>query len=101
MLEGRKHPRTPDRFLLQISAVHDPLLNDLASVENLSARGLRVMSGRSWELGAHVDIESSARELTARARVVYCQPINATTFAVGLNFLTQANGSDAQSEQQK
>ena len=98
LLEGRKQPRTPDRFLMQISAVHDPLLNDLAFVENLSLRGLRVTSGRSWELGAYVDIESSARDLTARARVVYCQPLNATTFAVGLNFLTQTNGSDTRSE---
>jgi PilZ domain len=98
MREGRKQPRTPERFLVQILAVHDPRLADLATVENLSPRGARVATERPWELGSHVDIESSARELTARARVVYCQPVNAKTFAVGLDFLMQTNGFDARSE---
>ena len=30
LLEGRKQPRTPERLLMQISAVRDPLLTDLA-----------------------------------------------------------------------
>ena len=87
--EGRKQPRTPERFLIQISAVHDPCLTDLASVENLSPRGARVTTERPWELGSHVDVKSRAPELMARARVVYCQPVSAKTFAVGLNFLMQ------------
>jgi len=60
---------------MQVSTVHDPFLTNLASVENLSPRGARVTSGRSWELGSHVhvDVKSRAVELTARARVVYCQ----------------------------
>jgi len=96
-LKSRKQPRTPERFLMQISAVRDPLLTDLASVENLSPRGVRVTSERAWELGTHVDVKSRAVGLTARARVVYCQAVNAKTFAVGLNFLTQTHGSDARS----
>jgi hypothetical protein len=98
LLEGRKQPRAPERFLMQISAVHDPLLTDLASVENLSPRGVRVTSRRSWELGSHVDVKSHVVELTARARVVYCQPVDAKTFAVGLNFLMQTKAPDAQSQ---
>src|ERR1700745_1602830 len=89
LLEGRKQPRAPERFLMQISAVHDPLLTDLASVENLSPRGVRVTSGRSWELGSYVEVKSRAVELTARARVVYCQAVNAKAFVAGLDFLTQ------------
>ena len=98
LLEGRKQPRAPERFLMQISAVHDPLLTYLASVENLSPRGVRVTSGRSWELGSHVEVKSRVVELTARARVVYCQPVDAKTFAVGLNFLMQTKAPDAQSQ---
>ena len=97
LLEGRKQPRAPKRFLMQISAVHDALSTGLDSVENLILRGVRVTSGRSWELGAHVDVKSRGVELTARARVVYCQPVDAKTFAVGLNFLMQTKAPDAQS----
>jgi PilZ domain-containing protein len=97
LLEGRKQPRHSERFLLQISAVLDPLRTSMASVENLSPRGARVATEQFWEPGSHVEIESRVRELTARARVVYCQPGSVpNTFAVGLNFLI-TNGSDARS----
>ena len=98
LLEGRKQPRAPKRFLMQISAVHDALSTDLDSVENLILRGVRVTSGRSWELGSHVDVKSRVVELTARARAVYCQPVDAKTFAVGLNFLMQTHCLNARSE---
>src|SRR5438128_3638462 len=98
LLEGRKQPRRPERFLLQISAVRDPRRTDMASVENLSPGGARVATERFWEPGSHVEIESRVHELTARARVVYCHPGSVpNTFAVGLNFLI-TNGSEARSE---
>jgi hypothetical protein len=97
MLEGRKHPRTPERFLVQISAGHDPRLVELTSVENVSSHGARVMTERSWELGSHVLIKSPVGELMARARVVYCQAIGANAFAVGLDLLTQTSDWDTRS----
>ena|SRR5215469_5877907 len=98
LLEARKQPRIPERFLMQISALHDPHLTDLGCVENLSPRGVRVTSGRSWELGSHVDVKSHVVELRARARVVYCQPVDAKTFAVELNFIMQTKAPEGQSQ---
>ena len=89
LLEGRKHPRTAERFLVQVSSVHDPLLIELASVENLSLGGVRVTTRRSWELGSHVDVLAIARLLKTRARVVYCKPIAPEKFAVGLNLIAR------------
>jgi len=97
LLDGRKQHRTPERFLLQISAVQRPSLVDIGSVENLSPCGARVSTHHFWGPGSHVDIKSRARELSGRARVVYCHPADANTFAVGLNFLT-TNGLDTRSE---
>ena len=57
MLEGRKHPRTPQRFLVEILAVHDPRLTELGSVENVSPLGTRVVTWRPWELGVCVDLK--------------------------------------------
>jgi hypothetical protein len=92
LLEGRKHPRTAERFLVQVSSVHDPLVNELASVENQSPNGVRVATERSWESGSHVDVKAIARELKARARVVYCKAIGPKKFAVGLNLITSNDG---------
>ncbi|PYT81627.1 MAG: hypothetical protein DMG40_08740 [Acidobacteria bacterium] len=91
LAEGRKQPRTPDQFVVQISAVHDPLLTDTASVENLSSRGARVATERFWEPGSPVDVSSTVRELSVRARVVYCHARSPKGFAVGLDFLTPAS----------
>jgi|SRR5690348_12215704 hypothetical protein len=92
MLEGRKHTRTPKRFLVQISAVHDPRLTGIASVENVSERGTRLTTWRSWELGSHLELKSpSTRDTWARARVVYCMALDTKAFAVGLDFLTQTS----------
>lgn len=88
MLLGRKHLRTGERFLVQVSSAHDPLLTELASVENQSPSGVRVATERSWELGLHVDVKSVAGDLSARARVVYCKALGPKKFVVGLNILS-------------
>lgn len=89
--EGRKHPRTGGRFLVQLSSVRDPLLTELASVENHSASGVQLATARSWELGSHVDVKSVAgnlQNLNARTRVVYCRAAGPRRFFVGLDILS-------------
>ena len=98
MLEGRKHPRTPERFLVQISALHDPRLAELVPVENISSHGVRVTMKRPWELGSHVELKLATGAPMATARVVYCQAAGANAFAVGLDLLTQTNASDTRSK---
>ena len=88
LLEGRKHLRTDERFLVLVSSVHDPLLTELASVENQSPSGVRLASERSWELGTHVDVKSVAGDLSARARVVYSIALGPKKYVVGLNILS-------------
>jgi len=89
LLEGRKHLRKGERFLVQVSSAHDPLLTELASVENQSPSGVRLATERSWELGTHVHVKSVVGDLKARARVVYCKALGPKKFFVGLNILTR------------
>lgn len=89
LLEGRKHPRSAERFLAQVSSVHDPLLSELASVENQSPYGVRLATERSWELGSHVEVKSVVGDLKARARVVYCMVLGPKKFVVGLNIISR------------
>ena len=89
MLEGRKQARIATRVLVHMSAVHDPRVADVGSIEDLSSHGARVATQRSWELGLHVDIKTLSGDMKARARIVYCQSLESQRFAVGLDFLTQ------------
>ena len=98
LLGGRKHLRTGERFLVQVSSVHDPLLTELASVENQSPSGVRLATVRSWELGLHVDVKSVAGDLNARARVVYCKALGPKEFVVGLNILSHGGDGPQPSE---
>lgn len=85
----RKQFRTDERFLVLISSVYDPLVTELASVEDQSPTGVRLATQQSWELGTHVDLKPVAGDLTARARVVYCHALGLKKFVVGLNILSR------------
>jgi len=86
--DDRKQFRAGERFLVLLTSVYDPLLTELASVEDLSPKGVRLATEQSWELGAHVNVKSVAGDLSARARVVYCKALGPKKFAVGLNILS-------------
>jgi hypothetical protein len=87
--EGRKHSRSAERFLVQVSSVRDPLLTGLASVENQSPYGMRLATERSWEIGSRVEVKPIAGKMKARARVVYCTVLGHKKFVVGLNILSR------------
>ena len=89
LFDGRKQIRTDERFLVMVSSVYDPLLTELASVEDLSPKGVRLATEQSWELGSHVDVKSVSGDLSARARVVYCNALGPKKFVVGLNILSR------------
>ena len=74
---------------MQVSSVLDPLLTELASVENQSTYGVQLATERSWEPGSHVEVKAVAGNLKARARVVYCNGLGPKKFVVGLNILSR------------
>lgn len=88
MLKGRKHERHTTKMLVQLSNIDEPLVSELASTENVSPKGVRVITERSWNPGSLVLVKSSNGELWARARAVYCQPISPKGYAVGLDFFS-------------
>ena len=100
MLEGRKHRRIAGRALVHLCAMHDPRVVELTTVENVSLYGARVNSMRYWEPGCQVEVKSTSGEFLrlvvpkARARVVYCQPVDGIGFAMGLDFLSKTTESD-------
>lgn len=58
-----------------------------ALTENISAHGARVVSRNPWKLNERLNLWALPGDLRARARVVYCEPIAADNFAIGLQIL--------------
>jgi len=91
MDSGRREKRSAKKFVVLLSNGTNPVLAECASTENVSANGARVRTARSWRQDTRVLVKSSLGELRARARVVYCQTLPDSTFAVGLEFLARAD----------
>ena len=90
MLEGRRRARNPEAILVRISSEDRPPINEACRTQNVSSLGARVITERSWLPNSRVVVKFAEGALWARARVVYCQPVNHKTFAVGLEFYVRA-----------
>ncbi len=81
-MDDRKEKRNLKTFLAMLSSATQPLTLMLASTENVSSGGMRVQT----EPDTRLLVETSESERSARARVIYCETLSNTTFAVGLEF---------------
>ena len=88
---GRREKRILQRFVVLLSNGTLPVVAECASTENISVNGARVRTVRPWKPDTRVLVKSPLGELRAEARVVYCQTLRNTTFAVGLEFLGHAD----------
>ena len=87
MNDGRKEQRNPQKRQVLLSPLEEPLVTELGWTENVSRHGLRVLTEWPWPRDTQLTVLSSESELWDRARVVYCQPLSGTLFALGLEFL--------------
>jgi hypothetical protein len=55
--------------------------------ENVSARGARVVSARSWKKGEQLTFVLRTGEFRSSARVAYCQSLRGEGYAIGVEFL--------------
>jgi len=55
--------------------------------ENVSAKGARVLTVRTWDRGAQLLFRSRTGEFRSPARVAYCQPLRGDGYAIGVEFL--------------
>jgi hypothetical protein len=88
-MEGRREKRNSARLQVLVSNLARPWLTEQVLTENITSYGMRVQTERPWEPGTIVLIKSFQDELRARARVVYCKPLQHKTFGLGLEFLAR------------
>jgi len=65
-----------------------------AITENVSPRGVRVISTSEWDTDDTVLVALPERYFASAARVTYCEPMEAGRFGTGLEFV----GKDEQLE---
>ena len=93
MYENRNEKRNPEKLQVLLSNAADPLSVESALTENVSSRGLRVRTERSWTRDTLVIVLTCESQLWARGRIAYCQAMSDDTFAIGLEFLVQTGAS--------
>lgn len=59
---------------------------DLANTANVSVRGARILSRQPRQANELMLLALPGGEASARARVVYCQPLANAEYAIGLEF---------------
>ena len=90
-MEGRKEKRNSQRLPVLLSSLAQPLYDAQASTEDVTSYGMCLETGRPWELGTIVLLKSTQGELLARARVVYCKPLEPRVFTLGLEFVRRTS----------
>lgn len=81
---GRVERRLSVTVHVRIASLDRPWLAELATTENVSPFGARILVKDAWKPGERVIVESPGRVTSCDAHIVYCQLLNTGTTAVGL-----------------
>jgi hypothetical protein len=63
----------------------DPICSCI-TIKNISGRGARVISDRSWKAHQYVHLAEPGGERYLNCEVIYCQRLGDSQYAVGLKF---------------
>ncbi len=84
-------PRVEGRMAMKTTALligrHGKLGVEKAITENVSARGVRVISTSEWDTDDTILVALPAGHFTSAARVTYCDAIGDGRFGTGLEFV--------------
>jgi PilZ domain len=84
LLSGRCDKRVSKEAVMELVRPDGPEPKEVAIVQNVSARGVRVTTQQTWLPGDNVLLSSPESGFQTQARVVYCQRLENNRFAVGL-----------------
>lgn len=87
-LSGRKERRLPIMVVVRLAASERVSGEscERTYTDNISPRGVRVLSTRSWQPGQCAEIIPVKEETPALGEVVYCQKVENDRFFVGFKF---------------
>ena len=86
---GRYERRNARAVTVEILRLDEPQPNKRAVTENVSPRGARIVTDWNCAPGKHVLVSAPEEGVKSLARVVYCQRVESTRFAVGLQLVVR------------
>jgi hypothetical protein len=86
----RTENRTPMKVTVDLSSLDIRTPAQEGITENISPRGARVVTSKPWKTDERLNVRSLLGNFRSRARVVYCEPINADLYAIGLQLFAAA-----------
>jgi hypothetical protein len=86
---GRLEKRLPASIPIYLASLQEPRESERTSTENVSYRGARVISQRSWQSGTESIITPMTGETSRVGRVIYCLRRTGDRFSVGVEFQDQ------------
>jgi hypothetical protein len=81
---GRTQKRIAKELVVELARPDASVPQETATAQNISERGMRVVTEHIWRPGDLVVLSSPRTGLRTQARVVYCQRLEITGFALGL-----------------
>ncbi len=86
----RAEDRLPMKVVVDLSSldIRNPAQEGVT--ENVSPRGARVVTSRPWKRDERLNLRSLLGNFRSRARVVYCEPLGADSYAIGLQLFAAA-----------
>jgi hypothetical protein len=88
-LSGRYEKRTAKTATVEVLCLDESRLNATTVTENVSPRGARIVIDWNCAAGKHLLVTALEGGVKSLARVVYCQPLDSTKFAVGLRLVVR------------
>lgn len=88
-LSGRLEKRTPRVVPVELLRLDESQLNLRTVTENVSPRGARIVTDWNCSPGKHLLLTAPEQGVKSLARVVYCQPLESTKLAVGLQLVAR------------
>jgi hypothetical protein len=89
VLTGRYEKRTERAVMVEVLRLDESQLSVRTVTENVSPRGARVVADCHCAVGKHVLVTASEEGVQSLARVVYCERLESTKFAIGLHLVVR------------
>jgi uncharacterized membrane protein len=86
---GRYEKRTERAVMVEVLRLDESQLNVRSVTENVSPRGARIVTDCNCAAGKHVLVTAPEEGVKSLARVVYCQRLESTKFAIGLQLVVR------------
>ncbi len=84
MSNGRSERRIARTLSVEVCLQDEAKLNERTMTENVSAHGARVLLEQKLQPGQRVLVSSPKEGVRSQARIIYCQRVSESRFAVGL-----------------